>query len=555
MRKKLLALIMAGLVLGLSACAATEKDAGDTDQVQSEQEDSEKEESKEPSQSEEIVEKEPEATPEPTKEPDETKEPEVDEPVTEVPREPGSGYLQVSVDYTYDSYLDQIQYMYGHFATLQLEDTRYPALTETINSFNAERTQTEQEWLDELETYAIDDFAEFGEESFFGPYVHENDMYVRRGDDQVLSVMTHNYDYVGGAHGGRYYTGCSFDVQTGKQILFEDVIVDKSGLAQALATELQEKYWDLEYTEDYWLDMLDSYVTTEPMDYKPEFVWTLDYDGVTFYFGNYELVAYAFGTQEVTLSYSEYPQLLNSYYFDSVEKTYVKNITAEQWNMGEDLDGDGQTDMISLSTRYDSDHQCIASYTVNVNNYGYTYETHAYDLETYLVRAGEKNYLYVQQTAESDFQTVAVFEIAPDGVKYVDVFTGGLSGFTNSEAFHITRRVDLLGTYFIQVDCQMGENGMPEETGKVYDVVGNMTIISTKEITADLISKEGKLLGQSYTFPVGTAFTFRRTDSASYIDMQAGNDQYCRFYVTSGWPETVNGMEALECFEQLFYAG
>ena len=148
-----------------------------------------------------------------------------------------------------------------------------------------------------------------------------------------------------------------------------------------------------------------------------------------------------------------------------------------------------------------------------------------------------------------------VFEIAPDGVKFVDVFTGSLWGFTNSEAFHITRRVDLLGTYFVMVDCQMGENGMPVETRKVYDVVGNMTILSTKEIAADLISKEGKLLGQSYTFPVGTAFTFRRTDSASYIDVQAGNDQYCRFYVTSGWPETVNGMEALECFEELFYAG
>ncbi len=555
MRKKLLALMMAGLVLGLSACAATDKDTVDTDKVQSEQEDSEKEDSKEPEASKETVEKEPEATPEPSKEPEASKEPDVDEPVTEVPKEPGSSYLQVSVDYTYDSHYDERQYMYGHFGTIQLQDTRYPALTEVVKDFNSERTQTEQEWLDELETYAINDFAEFGEESFFGPYVHENDMYVRRGDDQVLSIMTHNYDYVGGAHGGRYYTACNFEVQTGKQILLEDVIIDKSGLAQALATELQEKYWDFEYTEDYWLEMLDSYVTTEPIEYKPEFIWTVDYDGVTFYFGNYELVAYAMGTQEVTLCYSEYPQLLNSRYFDSVEKTYVKNLTTEQWNMSEDLDGDGQTDMISLSTRYDSDHQCIDSYTVNVNNYGYTYETYVYELETYLVKSGEKNYLYVQQTAESDFQDVAVFEIAPDGVKFVDVFTGGLWGFTNSEAFRISRRLDLLGTYFILVDCRMDENGMPEEIGKVFDVIGDMTITSTKEITADLIDKDGKLLGESYTFPVGSAFTFKRTDGTSFVDVQVNNDQYCRFYVTPGWPETVNGMEALECFEELFYAG
>ena len=96
---------------------------------------------------------------------------------------------------------------------------------------------------------------------------------------------------------------------------------------------------------------------------------------------------------------------------------------------------------------------------------------------------------------------------------------------------------------------------MPEEISKVFDVQGDVAIISSKEITADLINQDGKLLGQSYTFPVGTSFAFKRTDGASFIDMQAGNDQYCRFYVTSGWPETVNGMEALECFEELFYAG
>lgn len=549
MRKKLLALMMAGLVLGLSACSATEKDTVDTDKVQSEQEDSEKEDSREPEASKETVEKEPEVTPEPPV------EPEADEPVITEPEKPISKYLQVSVDYTYDSYLDQIQYMYGHFGTLQLEDTRYPALTETIKAFNAERSLSEQEWLDELETYAIEDCGEYGEESFFGPYVHENDMYVRRGDDQVLSVMTHNYDYVGGAHGGRYYTAANFEVQTGKQILLEDVIVDKSRLAQALATELQEKYWDFEFTEDDWLAMLDIYVTTEPVEYKPEFIWTVDYDGVTFYFGNYELVAYALGTQEITLHYSEYPHLLNSWYFDSVEKTYVENETNSQWNMSADLDGDGQTDLMSISTQYGEEHQCIESYTIRVNSHAYTYETHVYDLETYLVKSGEKNYLYVQQTAESDFQTVAVFEIAPDGVKYVDVFTGGLWGFTNSESFKVERRVDLLGTYSVFVECRMGENGMPVEVGKVFDVVGDMTITSTKEITADLIDKNGKLLGKSYTFPVGSAFTFKRTDNASYIDMQAGNDQYCRFYVTPGWPVTVNGMDAEECFEQLFYAG
>lgn len=550
MRKKLLALMMAGLVLGLSACAATDKDTVDTDKVQSEQEDSEKEESKEPSASEETDEKEPEITPEPSKEPEATPEPEVTpEPVVKA-----GDYLEVTFDYTYDSYYNERAYMQGHFGTIHLHNTEYPALTEAVNALNSVHSQTSQAYLDELEQFSVEDYQEFGEDGFWGPYVFENDMYLRRGDNQVLSVVTDNYEYVGGAHGGRYFNAYNFDVQTGEEIGLEDVIVDKSKLAQSLASELNEKYWDFEYTEDYWLEMLEAYVSDEPMEFKPEFTWTVDYDGVTFYFGNYELVAYAMGTQEVTLHYSEYPYLFNSRYFDSVEKTYVKNLTLEQWNADVDLNSDGQTDMISVTAEYDADHYCIESYTINVNNYGYTFDTHAFDLETYLVKAGEENYLYVQQTSESDFQSVAVYRITPDRVEYVDQFDGDMWSFTNSDSFKIVRRVDLLGTYSIRVECHLGENGMPVVDSKAGDVNGIMTIYSTKEITADLIDKDGKLLGESYTFPAGSAFTFKRTDGASFVDMQVNYDQYCRFYVTPGWPVTVNGMDAMECFEELFYA-
>lgn len=537
--------MMAGLVLGLSACATTDKDTVDTDKVQSEQEDS-----KEPSASEETDEKEPEMTPEPSQEPEVTPEPEEEEPVVKA-----GDYLEVTFDYNYDAYYNERAYMQGHFATIRLHNAEYPALAEIVNTFNAAHAQTSQGYLDELEKFAVEDFAEYGEESFWGPYVFENDMYLRRGDSQVLSVMTDNYEYTGGAHGGRYFNGYNFEVQTGKEILLEDVIVDKSRLAQALTAELMEKYWEFEYTEDYWMGMLESYISDEPMEFKPEFTWTVEYDGVSFYFSNYELVTYAEGTQEVTLHCSEYPYLFNSRYFDSVEKNYVKNLTKEQWNAYEDIDGNGQTDAISVVTKYDEDRYCIESYTVNVNNYGYTFDTHAFELETYLVKAGEENYLYIQQTSESDWQCVNVYKITPDRVEYVGQFDGGMWSFTNSDSFKIIRRVDLLGTYSIRVECQLGENGMPVMDSKACDVDSIMTIYSTTEITADLIDKDGKLLGESYTFPAGSAFTFKRTDGTSYVDMQANYDQYCRFYVTPGWPVTVNGMDATECFEELFYAG
>lgn len=548
MRKKLLALMMAGLVLGMSACASAEKNPVDTEQVQSGQEETEEEES-----GDEATQKEEEKKPQATSKPE--KEDTVPNDEDELSEEALPKYLQVSFDYNYDGYYNERSFMQGHYETINLHNKEYAALSEAVDAFNLAHSQASQSYLDELQQYAVEDFQEYGEESFFGPYEYNNDLILRRADRQVLSVVSDNYEYTGGAHGGRYFSALNFDVQTGEQITLEQVITDKNLLCQALAVELSEKYWEFEFEEDYWLGILENYVTDEPIEFKPEFTWTVEYDGVSFYFGNYELVSYAGGTQEITIHYSEYPDILNSSYFDTVEKTYVKDLTGEQWNAYVDIDSDGQADSLSVTTQYDDQYYCIESYTVKVNNSAYTFDTHAYQLETYLVKAGEENYLYVEQSAENDYKTVAVYKIAPDGVEYVDQFEGGMWAFTNSESFKVIRRMDLLGTYSVQVDCRLGENGLPQETSKVFDISGMMTIYSTKEITADLVDKNGKLLGESYTFPVGSAFTFKRTDGITFVDMQTDFDQYCRFYVTPGWPVTVNGINAEECFEELFYAG
>jgi len=493
-----------------------------------------------------------------------SKEPQ--EPVTTQPPAPSvneqgktNEYLQVTFERTYDNAYDEsgdwISLMYGHYDSIHLLSDEYPELTKAVEAFNLENSSGSQSYLDELEEWAREEYREYGAESFRGPYVSQEEMFLRRADSQVLSVVEQFYSYAGGAHGNAGFYSVSFDVQTGEEIPLEAVIKDKKQLLKVLETEISEKYPDLEHWAESLAEALQFY--DEPLDpeLKAEFTWTLDYDGVTFYFSNYDIAAYVAGVQQVTLSYYEYPELMEGSYFINAPKDYVLPLNDYAMLSDVDLTGDGTTDYISVWRKYSDFADFSESYDVSVNGNSFTQEIYCYDLETYLVKNDGKNYLYVQRTVENDFQSVCVFEITENSVEYIGEFNGGLKCFINPKDFQVTSRFDMLSTYLATADCFLGERGMPVEKGGAYQIDFEQKITSTVEISAELLDESGNLTGDTYTFPVGTAFGFLETDGATYVDMQADDGKRCRFYTTPQWPQTINGMDANSCFEMLWYAG
>ncbi len=466
-----------------------------------------------------------------------------------------SNYLDVELDYIADSYYEEVSMMYGHYNTIRLNTTDYPALTAAVEEYNTTHGGASQAYLDELEQWARDEYKEYGPDMFMGPYVAESDMYLRRADNQVLSVAEACYAYAGGAHGNTYYTSANFDVQTGEEIRLDVVITDMDSLPGILATEIQNKYTDLTFWSEDLTSLLQEYITPSNTEYAPTFTWTLDYEGVTFYFSDYELGSYADGRQEVMLTYSEYPHILNGKYFSDVDDNYVVALL-DNWNGSDmDLNNDGVTDYVSVNKNYSADYDMCESFSVTVNGNTFTHDIFFYDLCTYFVKAGDKNYLYVQHLAESDFQSVSVFEITENSVEYMGDFANTVNSFTNSKNFKVSKRMDLLSTYFGVADCTIGEDGMPVETGGVYAVTGEVILTSTVPITADLVDAEGNLLRTFYEFCAGTDFKIVATDGATYVDVVADDGQRCRFYTTPDWPPTVNGMNAESSFEMLWYAG
>ena len=478
-----------------------------------------------------------------------------------------SKYLDVSVVWKSDSDYDQITLMQSNCCLFELDAPEYPALESAVEQYNSE---TEQNWItvtNDLKSWAREDYnASVAEEYYFyGPYVSEDEMYITRADDKVLSTVTENYWYSGGAHGMTGYSAVNFDTQIGRKLAIEDVIADTDALPGVLATEMIEQYPHLEesiqYTWEAGLeDYLSTYLTPETADdMTPEFTWTLGYEGVTFYFGAYEIGSYADGNQVVVVTYNEYPQLFNAEYFTSVTQDYAMKITSF-WYGEEgftDINGDGVMDMITVDGNYDADYDSFTSINVTVNNNTYTRDAWYYGLTSYLVKANGNNYIYAECMSENDYRTTYVFKVTESSVEFIGEVQGsGITDFTNSADFGLTKRFDLLSTYYGQSRFYVGEDGMPVKKEGAYEIqlYEDTPIVSTVSINAELIDENGNLTGETYEFPIGTEYHFRRTDGMTYVDMMTSEGQACRLYTTPGG-STVNGMDAWESFEILYFAG
>ncbi len=476
-----------------------------------------------------------------------------------------SQYLNVSVGKLHDSEIDQISLMYGNCCLFELDAPEYPALEEAVAQYN---TETEQNWItsmNDLKSWAREDYDAAVAEGyeFYGPYVSEDEMYITRADAKALSAVTTNYWYSGGAHGMSGYSAVNFDTQTGRKLAIEDVIADTNALPNVLATEMLEQYPHLATTvQDMWSmsleDYLASYLTPEEADdITPEFTWTLGYEGVTFYFGAYEIGSYADGNQVVVLTYNEYPELFNKEYFTSVTQDYVMQILPF-WYGEEgftDINSDGVMDMIIIDGDYAAEFEMYSSLNVTVNGNTYRHEAYYYELTSYVVKANGNTYIYVERVGNSDFRTVSVFKITESSVEYVGDVDGGIVDLNNSADFGLTKRFDMLSTFWCIAKCYVGDDGMPVEKAGAYEIMGEGTITSTVEITAELVDENGNLLGESKAFPAGTIYDFERTDGMTYVDMLTNDGSRCRLYTTNQWPPTVNGMDAQNCFEMLGFAG
>ena len=400
----------------------------------------------------------------------------------------------------------------------------------------------------------------------------EGNVTFTRADSLVLSYYMETNEWLGGAHPYSFKETCNYDVKSGEDLKLSDVVSDYDTFYKEVCAKLEERKDEYGFYEDY-PDTVKNVFYGDKEEYG-EPLWTLSGDGITVYFNTYVLAPYASGEQAVSLSFTEYPEL--------IRKQYQKN--SDQWAIpiaeGEicpvDLDADGTEEEISYSA--DRDEYDYAD-SIVIHCDGNSYDTAmfmdsdyyggcGYSAYGYLVRTQNgKTWLYLETMGEGDGKYLQIFELMKNDVRFVTADYLGIDPNQpfDPESFVLSKRFDILGTYEAYKKFHVGEDGIPKTEDLLWTIVSTYTdwkVELTSSIDMELSVREANTKrgsGQKETLPAGTHFVLLKTDGEAYADAMLDDGRICEFELEhpseDEWEGRINGVSISDCFEYVPYAG
>lgn len=262
-----------------------------------------------------------------------------------------------------------------------------------------------------LKDYFTPDMLE--REGFEG-FSMEMSSQIIRADSAFTSVKNTYFDYAGGAHPTTVISGYNYLTQDGSEIKLEDIFTDETSVISALHDKLNSDYPDAGFFN---LDEDIKMYKFNPGEDDPELTWTLGYDGVTFYFNQYELAPYASGIQIVTLPFNDYPEL----YAQGVD-CYSGNYITPLEPYTKTPYGDGFIEVDGVYGEYGF----IDKIAITVNDKRFEFDNRTYSLDPYIAYKDGKYSVYVFGTSDDDDQWCDKYDIADGEVSEAGRTQGGI---------------------------------------------------------------------------------------------------------------------------------
>jgi hypothetical protein len=235
-----------------------------------------------------------------------------------------------------------------------------------------------------------------------------------------LSILVDSY-YYNGVFDSRSLWGETYDVETGKEIMFSDVVTDIDGFAQVAENQLFNYVGEDVFSSD---SVIDEYFEMYGADGTH---WTLDYNGVTVYFSAGEIAGTGVGPMIVTVTFAEHPELFNSKYTE-VPESYIAAMPLKLAYYT-DLDGDGSCEELTVVDSYDEENDYYATLYISTAEVYYAESFWAYACEPYYVKTADgKNYIYLFAELETQMY-LYVYEVANETISKVG--EANLSPFYN----------------------------------------------------------------------------------------------------------------------------
>lgn len=319
----------------------------------------------------------------------------------------------------------------------EYNDYQYKELSEKIQEVNKSNEENLTEIYEGFESDYNEEFADADLD--WGPVLYEYDHKgVIRADKKIFSTGNNAEVYYGGAHGGAYEGGFAYNSQTGEAINFNDVVIKTDGLADIITDELYENY-DKEIffaeTKEDLKEEVQTYV--DYLTDNSNSNWSVNYDGVAIYFGDYALAAYASGHQIVFINYDEYPDYLNPEYFKDADKEYVMHVSkyvSYPMHLGDKE--------YALSFSWEKEWNEEGQFYSDTYTHLYVYGAPDYyqdiridgsfmDPTIYIIRKNGKDYLYVQNYFFDGVEYLQIYEFNGKEFEEIAAYQGGIYFDTN----------------------------------------------------------------------------------------------------------------------------
>ena len=464
---------------------------------------------------------------------------------------------------TYNTYLD----CRGSTVYCTEETAKaYPKLAAALEKTADKILQDADQFSSEEDKAAHD----FSKEGGTGRYMDTAFSVVKRADEKAVSIEYEGYTFTGGAHGMYWYASRNIDPATGEEIKLSDVVKDQGKLNELLLAELDARYPDMAIAErENLFEAYDMNVTATDLT-KAAYTFTLDPDGICFYFSTYDLGSYADGVQVVKLLYSAAPDLFVRDY--SVSGGYVSGLVGKSLY---DFGGDGTLDEIRFIGIEEELNQYFTGVYVEKNGKELKSDLYSYSMDTFVVHTEDnRDYLYVVAHMDNDGSNLLIFDLGGEMPSLVGDTGYGLCNtgleekkiygyelMTDIHDFTLTLRCDLLATFTATFQTSVGADGKPVLPEDGYYAVPESisTLESAKAFKADIVDESGQAVSKDVEIPAGEKFKLIRTDGNTVVDARLSDGRLARLELERGddsFLATVNGqLSEEEAFKTLYYAG
>ena len=454
-------------------------------------------------------------------------------------------------DYEYDSRED-VSYLGStvQYLTLGEDDgEEYEKLATRLESLSDDTIAACEDTFDELLDEAKEAYAD--DKNDFQTYELKLTAVPVRTDSSIFSYYEKT-TLTGGERDEVSLAAHTVDSKTGRELTLSKVITDTDLLPELLAKRQKESYPDI--SDDVFEDLLGEY---EDKDY----IWTLGYDGITFYFVQDGEV------MTLTILRSEEKKLFRPL-GESVPSGYAVGLDMSQ-AFTFDFDDDGEADVLTIEGNEGEEYGYDGvNVTLNDESARASFISNSM-IPTY-VHTEDGDYIYLFCTGDSDYQQLNIFSLGKGVPSYSGhVDNAGKSNrydaetdlssevlLTDPESFELASNMDILSTYTAGRSYFVGADGIPKSDDTYYYVHSNLVLESKENISCSIVNERGRVTKKKQTIKSGTEWTIYRTDGEKTVDLILSDDRIARVTVdSSNWPQTIDGEDISDLFDGVRFAG